>query len=196
MDINTNSYISGGESFILPVHSFGGYQLRPRSCICTQVITRENYSLSSHVRRWRRRFTPSLCQTGQSKFFQCYIILANPRYVSTDLWFDYFLQWNTVKLELPHYLVKRLMTALVNELVKKNRYIPQLSIASSILERLNMLAPPPLPSAVLEITPASTDPPPPPVEKSVDKSQMFSESQRLATFYNWPHSDYKSVNII
>ncbi len=25
----------------------------------------------------------------------------------------------------------------------------------------------------------------------LDKSQMFSESARLATFHSWPHSDYK-----
>jgi hypothetical protein len=64
---------------------------------------------------------------------------------------------------------------MVNELWKKNAYIPQLSIASSILERLNMLHPASKGDA----------------EAQLDKTQMFSESARLNTFASWPHMDYK-----
>ncbi|CAG7720785.1 unnamed protein product [Allacma fusca] len=84
-------------------------------------------------------------------------------------------KWSTVKLELPHSVLKSTFHSMVTELWKKNAYIPQLSIASSILERLNMLLPP---------GKVDTDLP-------LDKSQMFSESSRLQTFVNWPHTDYK-----
>jgi hypothetical protein len=80
-----------------------------------------------------------------------------------------------VKLELPHYVIKTCIQTLVTELIKKNRYIPQLSVASSILERLNMLHPP---------AKGDSDVP-------LDKTQMFSESARLNTFLSWPHAEYK-----
>jgi len=80
-----------------------------------------------------------------------------------------------VKLVLPHSVMKSSFQTIVNELWKKNAYIPQLSIASSILERLNMLHPLPKGDSDLPL----------------DKTQMFSESARLNTFANWPHLDYK-----
>jgi len=88
-----------------------------------------------------------------------------------------YLQWCTVKLDLPHSTLKSVFSQLVSELWKKNSYTPELSIASSILERLNMLLPL-----------AKTD-----AEFSLDKTQMFSESARLNTFLDWPHLDYKYV---
>jgi len=63
---------------------------------------------------------------------------------------------------------------MVHDLWKKSAYIPQLSIASTILERLNLLH-------VIKNDPDS----------ALDKNQMFSESARLNTFATWPHMDYK-----
>ncbi|CAL8111027.1 unnamed protein product [Orchesella dallaii] len=84
-------------------------------------------------------------------------------------------KWSTVKLELPYSVLKSTFQTMVNELWKKNAYIPQLSIASSILERLNMLLPPSKPE----------------LDAPLEKSQMFSESARLRTFSNWPHMEYR-----
>ena len=36
------------------------------------------------------------------------------------------------------------------------------------------------------LLPAKSD-----VNLPLDKTQMFSESARLSTFSNWPHTDYK-----
>ena len=84
-----------------------------------------------------------------------------------------------MKLDLPHSLLRSFFSQLVTELMKKRSFIPQLSIASSILERLNMLLPP-----------EKTD-----SDLPLDKNQMFSESARLNTFLNWPHLEYKYVLI-
>jgi len=54
-------------------------------------------------------------------------------------------------------------------------YIPQLSIASSILERLNAMF-------IVEKSE---------LEIPLDKTQMFSEQARLQTYKNWPHINYK-----
>lgn len=80
-----------------------------------------------------------------------------------------------MKLELPYSVLRSTFHTMVNELWKKNAYIPQLSIASSILERLNMLLPP-----------TKVDP-----DAPLEKGQMFSESARLQTFSNWPHMEYR-----
>lgn len=62
---------------------------------------------------------------------------------------------------------------MTSELRRQNRYIPALSIASSINERLNCL----LPSSVSNI--------------NADRALMFSEANRRETFTKWPHMDYK-----
>lgn len=64
---------------------------------------------------------------------------------------------------------------MATELRRQNRYIPALSIASSINERLNCL----LPSMFNN--------------SSADRALMFSEANRRETFTKWPHMDYKYV---
>ncbi|ODM97923.1 Baculoviral IAP repeat-containing protein 6 [Orchesella cincta] len=84
-------------------------------------------------------------------------------------------KWSTVKLELPYSVLKSTFQTMVNELWKKNAYIPQLSIASSILERLNMLLPPAKPEQ----------------DAPLEKAQMWALPEKMAQagFYHSPSSN-------
>lgn len=67
---------------------------------------------------------------------------------------------------------------MTSELRRQNRYIPALSIASAINERLNCL----LPSMF--------------TNTNADRALMFSEANRRETFTKWPHMDYKYARIL
>ncbi|XP_043273976.1 baculoviral IAP repeat-containing protein 6 isoform X1 [Venturia canescens] len=83
-------------------------------------------------------------------------------------------KWNTICLELPHAALKLVCSGLVAELMKQNKHIPALPIASAINERLNGL----LRGLTFEGGPA-------------DRALMFSEAARRETFATWPHTNYK-----
>ncbi|XP_068082089.1 baculoviral IAP repeat-containing protein 6 [Anabrus simplex] len=82
-------------------------------------------------------------------------------------------KWNTICMELPHFVLKSVFGALVQELKRQNKQTLALPVASAINERLNRL----LPSSI-----ANT---------STDRALMCSEAARRETFVSWPHMDYK-----
>lgn len=90
-------------------------------------------------------------------------------------------QWSTLRLELPLGVLRSVCLGLVIELKRLSRYIPALSIASALIQRLAHLLPPPTPDTGQG--PAGTGPP--------DREAMCSEAARLATFIKWPHMNYK-----
>ncbi|XP_065205960.1 baculoviral IAP repeat-containing protein 6-like isoform X3 [Planococcus citri] len=82
-------------------------------------------------------------------------------------------KWNTVRLKSTHNSLKWVAGTMATELKRQNRYIPALSIASAINERLNCLFPSTFNNS------------------NTDRALMFSEANRRETFTKWPHMDYK-----
>ncbi|XP_069180397.1 baculoviral IAP repeat-containing protein 6 isoform X6 [Procambarus clarkii] len=90
-------------------------------------------------------------------------------------------KWSTLRLELPLGVLRSVCLGVVSELKRLTRYIPALSIASALIQRLAHLLPPPTPDTGQG--PPGAGPP--------DREAMCSEAARLATFIKWPHMNYK-----
>ncbi|XP_064603703.1 baculoviral IAP repeat-containing protein 6-like isoform X3 [Liolophura sinensis] len=85
-------------------------------------------------------------------------------------------KWATVTLMLPHCALKSVCGSLVMEMKRLHHHSPGLSVASAVNDRLSYL----LPSTLPDISGGN-----------VDRSLMFSEAARRATFGKWPHMNYK-----
>lgn len=82
---------------------------------------------------------------------------------------------------LPHCALKSVCGSLVMEMKRLHHHSPGLSVASAVNDRLSYL----LPSTLPDVSGGN-----------VDRSLMFSEAARRATFGKWPHMNYKYAEYI
>ncbi|XP_013417535.1 baculoviral IAP repeat-containing protein 6 [Lingula anatina] len=85
-------------------------------------------------------------------------------------------KWATVCIRLPHHTLKSVCSTLMTELKKYQQNVSSLPVASAVTERLNSLYPTGQPE--LGAGP-------------IDRSMMYSEAARRASFTSWPHMNYK-----
>lgn len=85
------------------------------------------------------------------------------------------LQWSTIVLEYPQNVLLYVFQHIMQQLKSKSEVSPALPVAAALTERAGYYA-----------TDFSIDTPVP-----LDRSLMYSEAARLATFKNWPHMAYQ-----
>ncbi|XP_078714316.1 dual E2 ubiquitin-conjugating enzyme/E3 ubiquitin-protein ligase BIRC6 isoform X2 [Lampetra fluviatilis] len=88
-------------------------------------------------------------------------------------------KWATVKLCLPHHVLRSAAAGVVNELKRVGLNLAALPVAAALMDRLAYL----LPSAQAELGGGPGRP--------VDRSLMYSEANRRETFTSWPHAHYR-----